>query len=116
MAQDPYEIELADVAKEIGGNLVITFHTMEVRLTCEQLQELKAAGNKTTIMNCVFARLVQSGMTDEEIKAFIKEADEDRGEVSVAFEAPDDGALNIKSKNENPMLDQMVQAAEEVED
>jgi len=116
MAQDPYEIQLADVAKEIGANVIIEFHTAEIRMTCEQLQEMKAKGYKTDIMSCVFCSLLASGKTDDEVRAFIDEANEAQGHVSVAFEAPDDGALNIKSKEENPMLDQLVQAAEEVEE
>jgi len=116
MAQDPYEIQLADVAKEIGANVVITFHTAEITMTCEQLQAMKEKGYKTDIMSCVFCSLVASGKSEEEIRAFMDEANEVQGEVSVAFEAPEDGVLNIQSKEENPMLDQLVQAAEEVEE
>lgn len=112
MKPDPYKVELADVAKEAKGNVVITFHTAEIRFTCEQLQNLKAKGYHTDIITCVMAGLACSGKSEDEIKAFLEEANKAKGGISLAFEAPDDGALNIKSKEENPLIDQFVQAVE----
>ena len=55
---------------------------------------------------------MMSGKTEEETMAFLKEADEAKAGVSVSFDAPDGGALNVKSKEENPMMDLLVQAVE----
>ena len=47
MAQDFSSIELADVAKEVNGNLVIHFHTATIRLDKEQLEFLRKNGHPT---------------------------------------------------------------------
>ena len=112
MKVDPYKVEMADVAKELGGNLVIKYHTATISLTCEQLQTIKENGFPTDIMSYVMAGFMMSGKTEEETMAFLKEADEAKAGVSVSFDAPDGGALNVKSKEENPMMDLLVQAVE----
>ena len=112
MKVDPYKVEMADVAKELGGNLVIKYHTATISLTCEQLQTIKENGFPTDIMSCVMAGFMMSGKTEEETMAFLKEADDAKAGVSVSFDAPDGGALNVKSKEENPMMDLLVQAVE----
>lgn len=109
----PYKVEMADVAKELGGNLVIKYHTATISLTCEQLQTIKENGFPTDIMSCVMAGFMMSGKTEEETMAFLKEADEAKAGVSVSFDAPDGSALNVKSKEENPMMDLLVQAVED---
>ena len=38
MIQNPYTIELADVANELGANVKITFHTASFTFTAEQLR------------------------------------------------------------------------------
>ena len=113
MKVDPYKVEMADVAKELGGNLVIKYHTATISLTCEQLQTIKENGFPTDIMFCVMAGFMMSGKTEEETMAFLKEADEAKAGVSVSFDAPDGSALNVKSKEENPMMDLLVQAVED---
>ena len=113
MKVDPYKVEMADVAKELGGNLVIKYHTATISLTCEQLQTIKENGFPTDMMFCVMAGFMMSGKTEEETMAFLKEADEAKAGVSVSFDAPDGSALNVKSKEENPMMDLLVQAVED---
>ena len=113
MKVDPYKVEMADVAKELGGNLVIKYHTATISLTCEQLQTIKENGFPTDIMSCVMAGFMMSGKTEEETMAFLKEADEAKAGVSVSFDAPDGSALNVNSKEENPMMDLLVQAVED---
>lgn len=113
MKVDPYKVEMADVAKELGGNLVIKYHTATISLTCEQLQTIKENGGPTDIMSCVMAGFMMSGKTEEETMAFLKEADEAKAGVSVSFDAPDGSALNVNSKEENPMMDLLVQAVED---
>ena len=112
MSQNPYEVEMAGVAKEIGGNLTIEYHTLQFKITCEQLQVLKEKGMPTDVMSCIIAGLYANGKTEDDIKAFLEEAKQAGANPSVIFDAPDDGALNIKSKEENPMLDVLVQAVE----
>ena len=113
MKVDPYKLEMADVAKELGGNLVIKYHTATISLICEQLQTIKENGFPTDIMSCVMAGFMMSGKTKEEAMAFLKEADEAKAGVSVSFDAPNGSALNVKSKEENPMMDLLVQAVED---
>lgn len=113
MSKDPYKIEMLDVAKEVGANVVITFHSKEFTFTIEQLELLRSKGFDTTIMSCVMAGLAMSGMSEEESMKFLSEADETKGGVSVAFEAPEGKGLNLKSKEENPMMDQLVQIVED---
>lgn len=106
---DPYKIEMADVAQELGANLVASYYTAKVRLTNEELQLMKSHNIPTDVFSCVMAGFMLSGKTEEELNAFLKEAHDANGELSVSFEAPDGCALNVKSKEENPMLDQLVQ-------
>lgn len=45
--QDPYEIQLADVANEIGGDMTIEYYKTAFTLTKEQLQDMKKNGIET---------------------------------------------------------------------
>ena len=109
---NPYDVEMADLAKEIGGNLSIEYHTIKLSITCEQLQAIKENGFPTDVMSCVMAGLLMKGKTEEEVKAFMQEADEAHAHLSISFDAPDEKGLNIKSKEENPLMDILVQAVE----
>ena len=53
-----------------------------------------------------------NGKTEDEINAFIKEATDANGHLSISFDAPEGQSLNIKSKEENPLMDVFVQAVE----
>ena len=53
---------------------------------------------------------LQLGKKEAEIKAFLEEAHQAGAAPSVTFEAPDDGALNVTSPEENPELDKLVKA------
>jgi len=112
MKKDPYSIELLDVAKEVGANLKIKFHSAEFTFTIEQLELLRSKGFDTTIMSCVMAGLAMSGMSEEESMKFLTEADESKTGVSVAFEAPEGKALKMTSKEDNPKMDELVQIVE----
>ena len=81
--QDPYKVQLADISNEIGGNMTIKYYTLDFTLTNEQLQE---------------------------VKEYVEKAHNAGAAPSVTFEAPDDGALNIQSPEENPELDKLVKA------
>ena len=108
--QDPYKVQLADVANEIGGNMTIKYYTLDCTLTKEQLQDMKKNGLKTDVMSCIFAALVMNGMNETEVKEYIEKAHNAGAAPSVTFEAPDDGALNVTSPEENPELDKLVKA------
>ena len=32
---NPYDVEMADLAKEVGANLSIEYHTIKLSITCE---------------------------------------------------------------------------------
>ena len=87
--QDPYKVQLADIANEIGG---------------------KKNGLKTDVMSCIFAALIMNGMNETEVKEYIENAHNAGAAPSVTFEAPDDGALHVTSPEENPELDKLVNA------
>jgi len=110
MKQDPYKVQLADVANEIGGNMTIKYYTLDCTLTKEQLQDMKKNGLKTDVMSCIFAALVMNGMNETEVKEYIEKGHNAGATPSVTFEALDDGALNVTSPEENPELDKLVKA------
>lgn len=112
MSQDPYTVELADVAKEVGGDLTINYYTVELKISCEQLQLIKENGFPTDVMSCIMAGLLMNGKTEEEVKTFMQEASDANGHLSVSFDAPDGKGLNIKSKEDNPLIDVFVQTVE----
>lgn len=112
MNQDPYSVELADVAKEVGGDLTINYYTISHKISCEKLQLIKKNGFPTDVMSCIMAGLLMNGKTEEEVQAFMKEAAENNGHLSISFDAPEGKELNIKSKEENPLMDVFVKAVE----
>lgn len=113
MKSNPYEIELADIAKEVNGDVVITYHTATIKFTWQQLQDMKERGLPTDVMSCIFAGLYYSGKSQEEMTKFVIEAG--NASPSVTFQALDGKALNITSKEANPMFDKLVQAFENTE-
>ena len=100
--QDPYNVQLADLANELGGNMAVEYYNVSFTLTKEHLQDMKDKGLRTDIMSCI--------KNEAEIKAFFEEAHQAGAAPSVTFEAPDDGALNVTSPEENPELDKLVKA------
>ncbi len=60
-------------------------------------------------MTVIIAEIAARCGKDETI-AFIEKAEAAGAAPSVTFEAADGEALNIKSREENPMVDMMVQA------
>lgn len=108
--QDPYEVQLADLANEIGGNMAVEYYNMSFTLSKEQLQDMKEKGLRTDVMSCIMAALIMNGKNETEIKEFLEEANNAGSAPSVTFEAPDDGALNVTSPEENTELDRLVKA------
>ena len=68
--QDPYKVQLADIANEIGGNMAIKYYTLDFTLTKEQLQDMKKNGLKTDVMSCIFAALIMNDMNETEVKEY----------------------------------------------
>ena len=108
--QDPYKVQLADIANEVGGNMAIKYYTLDFTLTKEQLQDMKKNGLKTDVMSCILAALIMNGKNETDIKEFLEEANNAGAAPSVTFEAPDGEALNVTSPDENPELDKLVKA------
>ena len=107
---NPYEVELLDLWNEVGGQMVIGYHTAKIKPAKEVLQTLRDNDIKTDVMNCIMAGLVAGGLNQKDATEFIEQAFEAGAAPSVTFEAAEGEALNIKSREENPMVDMMVQA------
>ncbi len=108
--QDAYNVQLADIANEVGGDMAINYYTLDFTLTKEQLLDMKNKGLQTDVMSCIFAALIMKGMNEAEIKEYIGEAVQAGAAPNVTFEAPQNGALNISSPEENPELDKLIKA------
>jgi len=109
---NPYEVELLDLWNEVGGQMVIKYHIATIKPDKGDLQLLRDKGFKTDIMTCIIAN-VGAHMGEEKAMAFLQEAAAAGAAPSVTFEAKEGEALNIKSKEDNPMVDQLVQAINE---
>ena len=106
---NPYEMELLDLWNEVGGQMVIEYHTAKIKPAKEDLQQIRDKGFKTDVMTVIIAEIAARCGQDETI-AFIEKAEAAGAAPSVTFEAAEGDALNIKSREENPMVDMMVQA------
>ncbi len=106
--QNPYNVQLADIANEVGGDMTIKYHTLNFTLTKDQLLDLKNKGLSTDVMSCVVIAMMMKGMSEPEVKKFIEEASNAEAEPSVTFEASNDGGLNITSPEDNPELDKLI--------
>ena len=106
---NPYEVELLDLWNEVGGQMVIEYHTAKIKPAKEDLQQIRDKGFKTDVVTVIIAEIAARCGQDETI-AFIEKAEAAGAAPSVTFEAAEGEALNIKSREENPMVDMMVQA------
>ena len=107
---NPYEMELLDLWNEVGGQMVIEYHTAKIKPKKAVLQALRDNDVKTDIMNCIMAGLVAGGLNQKDATEFIEQTFKAGAAPSVNFEAAEGEALNIRSREENPMVDMMVQA------
>lgn len=104
----PYKIELLDLWNEVGGQMVIKYHTATIKPDKNDLQKLRDNGFKTDVRTCI---IVNIGVhLKEKALAFLQEAHAAGAAPSVSFEAAEGQALNITDKENNPMVDAMVQA------
>lgn len=107
---NPYEVEMLDLWNEVGGQMVIKYHTATIKPDKSGLQQLRDKGFKTDVMTCVMSAFLEHGKTEEETIAFLQEADAAGAAPSVTFEAAEGEDLNISDKENNPMVNQLVEA------
>ena len=110
--QDPYKMELLDLWNEVGGTMKIEFGGTTISLTQEQIQLMKDNGARTDVMSCILTGLAYSGKTMGEAISFIEDGFAAGAAPSVTFEAAEGEALNITGKENNPMVNQLVEAIE----
>lgn len=103
---------MLDLLNEVGGTMTVEYHTSKLTLTKEQLQVLRDEGYETDVMTCVMIGLAASLKDEQKVIDYLKEAQAAGAAPSVTFEAAEGEALNITSKEENPMVDALVQAVE----
>lgn len=108
--QDPYKMEMLDLWNEVGGVIKIDYYTVTMTITRELLQGLRDEGIKTDVMTCIMAGLLSAGKSKEEMWDYMVWAAANRAAPSVTFEAAEGEALNITDKENNPMVDALVQA------
>lgn len=110
-ASDIFELELADLAKEVNGNIVLSFGDAEVKVTLEQLTAYKEAGISTTFPIIFGAALMMSGYSEDEITEFYAEQNALGGGPQIALEAIDENTpLNLTRKEDNPLVNMIVEA------
>ncbi len=112
---NPYEMELLDLWNEVGGQMVIKYHRATIKPDKGDLQQLRDNGFKTDVMACIMSAFIGHGKSQEETIAFIEKAEAAGAAPSVTFEAAEGEALNIRSREENPMVAQLVEAIENQE-
>lgn len=111
---NPYEVELLDLWNEVGGQMVIKYHRATIKPDKGDLQQLRDKGFKTDVMTCIIAN-IGAHLGEEKAMAFLHEADAAGAAPSVTFEAAEGEALNITGKENNPMVNQLVEAIEDQE-
>lgn len=109
---DPYSMELLDLWNEVGGQMIIKYHTATIKPDKGDLKQLRDKGFKTDVMTCIMSAFVGHGKSQEETLAFLQEAEAAGAAPSVTFEAANGEVLNITGKEENPMVDALVQAVQ----
>lgn len=107
--QDPYNMELLDIWNEVGGQMIIKYHRATIKPDKGDLQQLRDKGFKTDVMTCIIAN-VGAHLGEKKALVFLTEADAAGAAPSVSFEAAEGEALNITDKENNPMVDALVQA------
>lgn len=108
---NPYEMELLDLWNEVGGQLIIEYHTANIKPAKEDLQQMRDKGFNTDVMTCIIGT-VGANLGEEKAMAFLQEAVAAGAAPSVSFEAAEGEALNITGKENNPMVNQLVEAIE----
>jgi len=111
--QDILSIQLADLAEEVNGNLTLSIGNADVDVTLEHLLFLKSKSMPTDFMTLFTMALVSGGYDQEQCMKFYEEQKaQGYGFRLSVNQIDDDTPLNIRSKEENPLFDVLVQTSE----
>ena len=103
-------VDLADAAKEIKANVIIEINSMKATLTQEDFDMLRDMGFKTDVQTCICYTCLKAGKTQDETKAFLQEAIESKKfHINVSFEIPEELGIPDISKENTPLLNELVQ-------
>ena len=103
-------VDLAEVAKEINANIIFDFNSIKATLTQEDFDILRDMGFKTDVQTCICYTCLKAGKTQDETKAFLQEAIESKKFIiKVAFEIPEEMEIPVISKENTPLLNELVQ-------
>ena len=103
-------VDLAEVAKEINANIIFDFNSIKATLTQEDFDMLRDMGFKTDTMTCICYTCLKAGKTQDETKAFLQEAIKSKKfNIHVLFEIPEEMEIPIISKENTPLLNELVQ-------
>ena len=103
-------VDLAEVAKEIKANIIMDVNSIKATLTQEDFDMLRDMGFKTDTMTCIGYTCLKAGKTQDETKAFLQEAIESKKFIiHVAFEIPEEMEIPVISKENTPLLNELVQ-------
>lgn len=111
VTEELYQIQLADAAIEVGGDVLITFGDAEIKLPLELMEEFKEKGMRSDILACILTSYITyGGMQPEEAVAFVKDGFAKGFLPQVAFVAPDGGALKLTTPEAAPTFNKIVEA------
>ena len=103
-------VDLAEVAKEIKANIVMDVNSIKATLTQEDFDILRDMGFKTDVKTCFCYACLKAGKTQDETLAFLQEAIESKKfHINVSFEIPEELGIPDISKENTPLLDELVQ-------
>ena len=103
-------VDLAEVAKEINANIIFDFNSIKATLTQEDFDLLRELGFKTDVKTCMCYACFKAGKTQDEALAFLQEAIKSKKfNINVLFEFPEELGMPVISKENTPLLDELVQ-------
>ena len=103
-------VDLAEVAKEIKANVIMDVNSIKATLTQEDFDHLRDMGFKTDVQTCMCYTCLKAGKTQDEATAFVQEAIESKKFIiKVAFEIPEEMEIPVISKENTPLLNELVQ-------
>jgi len=85
---NPYEMELADVARELGANIRIEYYTATVTFTLAQLEQIQKNQLPTDVLSLVMFAFLNHGTSKDDIIKFFAEAEEHGCKPKVHFVDP----------------------------
>lgn len=87
--QNPYDVQLADAAREIGADIKIEYYKATITFNRAQLHQIQQSGLPTDVMSLVMFALMEHGYTKDQIVDFFAEAEERHVAPRVTFVTPD---------------------------